>query len=225
MIITRKLCVLKCFPMVRKDIKEFLNSLPENVTVVAASKYVDVNDMKILLESGIHDFGENRVDSFLRKYDSLKDSRIKWHFIGHLQRNKAKQVINKIDCLHSLDSLELAELINKERNTPLDTFIEVSINGEENKNGVPLSKIDEFVEQVQKYPSIHLVGLMMMSEQNSEISYDMQFRKLRKLRDQLESKYKISLPYLSMGMSEDYTYAIKEGATHIRLGRILFDLL
>lgn len=211
--------------MVRKDIKEFLNSLPENVTVVAASKYVDVNDMKILLESGIHDFGENRVDSFLRKYDSLKDSRIKWHFIGHLQRNKAKQVINKIDCLHSLDSLELAELINKERNTPLDTFIEVSINGEENKNGVPLSKIDEFVEQVQKYPSIHLVGLMMMSEQNSEISYDMQFRKLRKLRDQLESKYKISLPYLSMGMSEDYTYAIKEGATHIRLGRILFDLL
>ena len=211
--------------MVRKDIKEFLNSLPKNVTVVAASKYVDVNDMKILLESGIHDFGENRVDSFLRKYDSLKDDRIKWHFIGHLQRNKAKQVINKIDCLHSLDSLYLAEIINKERSTPLDTFIEVSINGEENKNGVPLSEIDEFVEQVQKYSNIHLVGLMMISEQNSEISYDMQFRKLRELRDRLKSKYKISLPYLSMGMSEDYTYAIKEGATHIRLGRILFDLL
>ena len=211
--------------MVRKDIKEFLNSLPKNVTVVAASKYVDVNDMKILLESGIHDFGENRVDSFIRKYDSLEDDRIKWHFIGHLQRNKAKQVINKIDCLHSLDSLELAELISKERNTPLDTFIEVSINGEENKNGVPLSEIDEFVEQVQKYPNIHLVGLMMMSEQNSEISYDMQFGKLRKLRDQLQNKYKISLPYLSMGMSEDYKEAIEEGATHIRLGRILFDLI
>ena len=211
--------------MVRKDIKEFLNSLPNNITVVAASKYVDVNDMKILLESGIHDFGENRVDSFLSKYESLKDSRIKWHFIGHLQRNKAKQIINKIDCLHSLDSIELAKMINNERNRPLDTFIEVSVNGEENKNGVPLSEIDEFVKQIIQYPNIHLVGLMMMSEQNSEISYDMQFRKLRILKEQLEDKYKISLPYLSMGMSEDYLYAIKEGATHIRLGRILFDLL
>lgn len=211
--------------MVRKDIKEFLNSLPKNITVVAASKYVDVNDMKILLESGIHDFGENRVDSFLSKYESLKDSRIKWHFIGHLQRNKAKQIINYIDCLHSLDSIDLAKIIDKERNTPLDTFIEVSVNGEENKNGVPLSKIDDFVKQILQYPNIHLVGLMMMSEQNSEISYDMQFRKLRILKEQLEDKYKISLPYLSMGMSEDYLYAIKEGATHIRLGRILFDLL
>ena len=211
--------------MVRKDIKEFLNSLPKNITVVAASKYVDVNDMKILLESGIHDFGENRVDSFLSKYESLKDSRIKWHFIGHLQRNKAKQVINKIECLHSLDSIDLAKIIDKERNAPLDTFIEVSVNGEENKNGVPLSEIDEFVKQILQYPNIHLVGLMMMSEHNSEISYDMQFRKLRILKEQLEDKYKISLPYLSMGMSEDYLYAIKEGATHIRLGRILFDLL
>lgn len=211
--------------MVRKDIKEFLNSLPKNITVVAASKYVDVNDMKILLESGIHDFGENRVDSFLSKHESLKDSRIKWHFIGHLQRNKAKQIINHIDCLHSLDSIDLAKIIDKERNTPLDTFIEVSVNGEESKNGVPLSKIDDFVKQILQYPNIHLVGLMMMSEQNSEISYDMQFRKLRILKEQLEDKYKISLPYLSMGMSEDYLYAIKEGATHIRLGRILFDLL
>ena len=208
--------------MVRKDIKEFLNSLPKNITVVAASKYVDVNDMKILLESGIHDFGENRVDSFLSKHESLKDNRIKWHFIGHLQRNKAKQIINCIDCLHSLDSIELAKMINNERKRPLDTFIEVSVNGEENKNGVPLSEIDEFVKQILQYPNIHLVGLMMMAIKGS-IDTQEQFHKLRTLRDELEKEFDIKLPYLSMGMSEDYLEAIKEKATHIRLGRILLE--
>ena len=211
--------------MVRKDIKEFIANIPKGVTVVAASKYVEAKDMEILLESGINNFGENRVESFLNKYEALKDKNIKWHFIGHLQRNKARKVINKINYLHSLDSLELAKIIEEERETPLNTFIEVSINGEENKNGVPLSKIDMFVEQVLKYKKIHLVGLMMMSELNSEVSYEEQFKKLRLLRDELEAKYNISLPYLSMGMSEDYIYAIKEGATHIRLGRILFDLM
>lgn len=210
--------------MVRKDIKEFIASIPKDVTIVAASKYVDVDDMKILLESGIDNFGENRVDSFLRKYEILKSENIKWHFIGHLQRNKAKQVINKIDCLHSLDSIELAKLIEKERNKPLDTFIEISINGEINKNGVPLSEVHSFVKQILSYSNINLVGLMMMSELNSGISYSEQFKKLRVLRDELEKEFKISLPFLSMGMSGDYLYAIKEGATHIRLGRILFSL-
>lgn len=211
--------------MVRKDIKEFIHSIPREVTIVAASKYVDTNDMKILIESGINNFGENRVESFLNKYEKLNDANIKWHFIGHLQRNKAKMIINKINCLHSLDSLELANIIEKERKTPLDTFVEVSINGEENKNGVPLSVIDSFIEQLLMYKKIHLIGLMMMSEQNSNISYNEQFKKLRLLRDELEKKFNISLPYLSMGMSEDYIYAIQEGATHIRLGRILFDLI
>ena len=211
--------------MVRKDLKDFIKTIPSNVTIVAASKYVGIDDMKILLESGVNNFGENRIESFLDKYQKLKDYQIKWHFIGHLQRNKAKKIINIIDCLHSLDSIELAKIIDKERKQPLDTFIEVSVNGEENKNGVSLETIDSFVEEVLKLSNIHLVGLMMMSELNSEISYETQFRKLRELRDKLENKFNISLPYLSMGMSEDYTYAIKEGATHIRLGRILFDLI
>ena len=96
--------------MVRKDIKEFINSIPKNVTLVAATKYVDVDDMEELLENGINNFGENRTDSFLRKYSLLKNNGAIWHFIGHLQRNKASDVINKIDYLHSLDSLKLADL-------------------------------------------------------------------------------------------------------------------
>ena len=212
--------------MIRKDIKEFLQTIPSDVTVVAASKYVDIDDMKHLLDAGIKDFGENRVDSFLEKYEQLKDLPIKWHFIGHLQRNKAKEVINKIDYLDSLDSLKLAELIQKDRLSPLKCLIEVSINLEENKNGVPYFELENFIKELQKYPKIQIMGLMMMSIRYSdEQALRQQFYKLRALRDEMEGKFNIKLPYLSMGMSEDYKEAIEEGATHIRLGRILFNLL
>ena len=209
--------------MLRKDIKDFLKSIPENVTLVAATKYISKEEMVSLYENGIKDYGENRVDSFLDKYEYLKGYEdIRWHFIGHLQRNKAKLVINKISYLHSLDSLELARLIEKERETPLDTFIEVSINLEESKNGVPYYEIKDFVREVLKYQKIHLVGLMMMAVKGS-LNTDEQFHKLAEIRDELEKEFNIKLPYLSMGMSEDYVSAIKEGATHIRLGRILYE--
>ena len=209
--------------MLRKDIKLFLKAIPSNVNLVAATKYIAKEELLSLYQNGIKNFGENRVDSFLEKYEYLKDYQdISWHFIGHLQRNKAKLVINKINYLHSLDSIELAKIIEKERIEPLPTFIEVSINLEESKNGVPYYQIDEFVNEVLKYKKIKLVGLMMMAVKGS-LNTDEQFHKLKELRDELEKKFNISLPYLSMGMSEDYISAIKEGATHIRLGRILYE--
>ena len=208
--------------MLREDIKEFIKTIPSNVTLVAATKYIDSNGIKELYNVGIKDYGENRVDAFLTKYEALSSYQdIRWHFIGHLQRNKAKLIINKIDYLHSLDSLELAEIINKLRDTPLDTFIEVSINLEESKNGVPYYDALEFISKVKEYPNINIIGLMMMAEKGS-LDTEEQFHKLRLLKDEIESKLNISLPYLSMGMSEDYQEAIKEGATHIRLGRILY---
>ena len=210
--------------MIRKDIKDFLNTLPSNITLVAATKYGDTNDLRDLFNAGISNFGENRVDVFLNKYEALKDLDISWHFIGHLQRNKAKEVINKIDYLHSLDSLELAKDINKLRSTPLDCFVEVSINLEENKNGVPFYKAESFVEQCLEYPNVHIVGLMMMAVANSSAnSLHEQFKKLRELKEEISNNLNIEIPYLSMGMSDDYEIAIEEGATHIRLGRILFD--
>ena len=212
--------------MVRKDLKDFIKTIPGDVTIVAASKYVGADDIKILLESGIKDIGENRVDSFLNKYELLKDNDIKWHFIGHLQRNKATKVIDKIDYLESLDSLELAKIINSHRLSPLKCFVEVSINLEENKDGVPYYQAKEFIKELKQYPNIEVVGLMMMAIRHSEDeSLKDQFNKLRLLRDEIEKDLDIKLPYLSMGMSEDYKEAIEEGATHIRLGRILFDLI
>ena len=212
--------------MVRNDLKEFLNTIPDNITVVAASKYIDAKDVEILFHAGIKDIGENRVDSFLDKYQKLAHVPIVWHFIGHLQRNKALEVINKIDYLESLDSLKLAELINTHRLSPLKCFIEVSINLEENKNGVPYFEVENFIKEVKKYQNIEIVGLMMMTiKASDEESLNNQFKKLKDLRDVLEKKLNISLPYLSMGMSEDYKEAIANEATHIRLGRILFNLL
>ena len=210
--------------MIRKDIKEFLNSLPKDITLVAATKYGDVDDLKELFSNGVFNFGENRVDAFLNKYEALKDLNIKWHFIGHLQRNKAHLVLDKIDYLHSLDSLELVKVINRCRVAPLNCFVEVSINLEENKNGVPYYEVKDFIKECLKYPKVNIVGLMMMAVANSsEESLHNQFRKLKELKDNLEKELNISLPYLSMGMSDDYKVAVAEGATHIRLGRVLFN--
>ena len=209
--------------MIRKDIKEFLNTLPKDITLVAATKYGDVDDLKDLYSNGVSNFGENRVDAFLSKYEALKDLDIKWHFIGHLQRNKAHLVLDKIDYLHSLDSLELAKTINKYRLSPLSCFVEVSINLEENKNGVPYYEVKDFIKECLKYPKVNIVGLMMMAiAKSDEDSLHNQFRKLKELKLDLEKELNISLPYLSMGMSDDYKVAVAEGATHIRLGRVLF---
>ena len=211
--------------MVRKDIKEFIKTIPSNVVVVAATKYVDAEDVRVLVNNGINNIGENRVDSFLHKYELLKNEPIVWHFIGHLQRNKADKVIDKIDYLESLDSLKLAEFIQTHALKPVKCFIEVSINLEENKNGVPYFEVNNFIKELKKYPKVEVVGLMMMAIRDSnEPSLDNQFKKLKDLRNSLEKELDIKLPYLSMGMSDDYLEAIKEGATHVRLGRILFDL-
>ena len=210
--------------MVREDIKQFIATIPSNVVIVAATKYVGVDEMRRLMENGINNFGENRTEAFLAKYAELQFEDISWHFIGHLQRNKANDVINRIDYLHSLDSLKLAKLIEEKREKPLNCFVEVSINLEESKNGVPYYEVKNFVKELLNYKKINLVGFMMMAVKSSdEESLDSQFAKLRILRDEIEKEFKIKIPYLSMGMSDDYKEALKEGATHIRLGRILFN--
>lgn len=211
--------------MVREDIDSFIKTIPNNVILVAATKYASIDDMFILLKHGINNFGENRVDSFLNKYNELKNENIIWHFIGHLQRNKCKDIINKIDILHSLDSLELAKIIEKERHDMLPTFIEVSINLEENKNGVDYRYLKDFIIKMKEFKKIKIIGLMMMSKKYSNHDELInQFKKIKELRNNLEQELNISLPYLSMGMSDDYVEAISQGANYIRLGRILFDL-
>ncbi|MDL2292650.1 YggS family pyridoxal phosphate-dependent enzyme [Acholeplasma sp. OttesenSCG-928-E16] len=139
---------------------------------------------------------------------------IKWHFIGHLQRNKADKVINEIDCLHSLDSFELAKLINEERKESIDCFIQVNLTKESSKYGVNIENLDSFIETIKKYDKINVVGLMAMGKQDDPVKTEEVFASLSDL------KTKYGLKYLSMGMSDDYLIAIKHNATHLRIGSL-----
>ena len=207
-----------------KDIQDKLQFIPNHVRIVAATKYVDAEDMLKLFSIGIHHFGENRVDSFLRKYEALKKEEIHWHFIGHLQTNKAKQVLSKIDVLHSLDSLKLASIIEKERDTPLDCFVEVNINNEESKDGIAEEECEAFLKSLQAYPKINVVGLMMMTiKVCTKEEKKQQFEHLKKLMLDMNKKLGLEMKQLSMGMSDDYMEAIASGATTVRLGRMLWS--
>ena len=188
----------------------------KDVNLVVASKYIDSDKMLELYKLGIKSFGENRVDSFIIKHEELKDYDISWHFIGHLQTNKAKKIINDIDFLHSLDSLKLAALINKERKEKLKCFVEVHMTSSITKNGVKKEDLKDFIEEIKKYDKIELIGLMTMTEedQSEEEKYQI-FKELKSLASQYQLKE------LSMGMSQDYKEAIKAGATYVRLGRII----
>lgn len=205
------------------NIEEIKSTIPANIQIVAATKYVKEEDMLKLLPYGINCFGENRVDSFLEKWEKLKNYPIHWHFIGHLQRNKAVEVIPKIECLHSLDSIELAKLIEKYRATPLDCYIEVNINHEATKHGVEVKELNSFIEQLVPLKNINVLGLMAMSkaDSSSKEKYQ-QFKALAYLKNRINQTYHLNLQGLSMGMSDDYQEAISAGATTLRLGRILW---
>lgn len=204
-------------------LKKIQHLIPKEVRIVAATKYVNSDDMKKLYALGIYDFGENRVDAFLSKYSDLKDLPIVWHFIGHLQKNKALLVLDKIDYLHSLDSIELARIIEKRRKTPLKCFIEVNINHEESKHGIEVSTLNSFVQDLLDLKQIELIGLMGMSKAASSPNEKLQqFKALAYLRDRINHDFGLNLTELSMGMSDDFQEAITAGSTMVRLGRILW---
>ena len=196
-------------------IKQILEET-KDINLVVASKYIDEYKMLELFKLGIHNFGENRVDSFISKYETLKDYPIIWHFIGHLQTNKARLVLNKIEYLHSLDSLKLASLIDKYCTKPLKCFVEINMTLSNTKNGIKLCDLDEFLNALKQYKKVEVIGLMTMTEknQNNKEKYEI-FKSLK------EVAKKHHLQELSMGMSDDYKEAIKAGATYVRLGRII----
>lgn len=193
--------------------------------IIAATKYVDADVIRQLYDLGITEVGENRVQDFLQKKDKLHDLPIKWHFIGHLQTNKVRMMINQIDCLHSLDSLKLAQVIQQYRQTILPCFIEVKLTDEPNKTGIAAEDLIQFVQSLSQYDIISIVGLMGMAKANgTEEEVESSFKLLKKLREEVQS---LNLPYapchsLSMGMSDDYQIAVKCDSTHLRLGSILF---
>lgn len=212
----------------KENVQKVFDSLKDypNVQVVAATKYVDVATTKQLIDLGIKHLGENRTDSFLEKYEALKDEDVTWHFFGVLQTRKVRSVIDKIDYLHSLDSQSLASEISKRRKTPLNCFVQVNVSNDPNKSGIDESKVISFIKSLEKYPNIRIVGLMTITKLTFyEEVLDGYFRTMKSLQEEVQS---LNLPYapcteLSMGMSNDYLIAVKNGSTFVRLGRILFN--
>lgn len=198
----------------------------DDVTMIAVTKSVESGTAKELAELGIENMAENRVDKLLEKKMALENySSIKWHLIGNLQRRKVKLVINEIDYFHALDSLKLAEEIQKRAEKEISCFIEVNITGEETKHGFKPEEVIEFIHELASLDKIKIVGLMTMAPLDaSEPDLHEVFFKLKKLQLTINNLNLLHAPCteLSMGMSNDFSVAIEEGATFVRIGTAIF---
>lgn len=210
---------------ISENVQKIKNEIPSGVTIVGVTKYVDSHVATELLANGVTNLGENRLDVFLEKYNKIGNLAT-WHFIGTLQTRKVRDVINKVDYLHSLDRLSLAEEINKRANQKVKCFVQVNIAKEESKHGVAEDDVIDFIKQVSIYDKIEVVGLMTMApDTDDERIIRSCFSGIRRLQKEVQT---LSLPHapcrsLSMGMTNDYKIAIEEGATLIRLGRCLTE--
>lgn len=196
------------------------------ITMVAVTKSVDSITANELVELGVTDLAENRVDKLLEKKQSLSHyQQIKWHLIGNLQRRKVKLIINEIDYFHALDSLRLAQEIQKRAEHQINCFIEVNVSGEESKHGVKPEELQSFVKGLQDLDKIHVVGLMTMAPyEASQQEVRAVFSTLKQLQESVKEQNLQYAPCteLSMGMSQDFKTAIEEGATFVRIGTALF---
>ena len=194
------------------------------VGIVAVTKGHGSPAVRAAVDAGLQDIGENRVQEALAKQEELEGLPVRWHLIGSLQRNKVRQVVGRFAVIHSLDRPELAiELArrNGERE-PQKVLVEVNCSGEPQKGGVEPEQLAELLETVRGLPALEVGGLMTLAELSDDERVQRRaFSRLRELRDRMEQAGHV-LPELSMGMSGDYTVAVEEGATLVRLGTLLF---
>ncbi|HEX5939601.1 MAG TPA: YggS family pyridoxal phosphate-dependent enzyme [Dehalococcoidia bacterium] len=196
---------------------------PAAVTLVAVTKTHSAQVVQEAASAGVREFGENRVQEALPKIAAIADwaSRAgrqapRWHLVGHLQRNKAKAALEHFAILHSLDSVRLAEALNERAEKPLDVFIEVNVAGEESKWGFAPAELDSALKSLGRLSRLRPLGLMTVAPIAEDEVVRTVFRKLRRLG------VANGLSELSMGMSDDFEIAVEEGATCVRLGRVLF---
>lgn len=221
--------LLKNLENIKKEIKESMESAQrtDQVLLVGVTKTFPVDVISEGIKIGINDVGENKAQEFSGKYDIIRD-KVNWHFIGHLQKNKVKYVVGKAKLIHSVDSFELAEEISK-RSVKLglvqDILIEVNISGEISKFGVIKENIVELLHRISVLEGIKVRGLMTMAPNvDDESIVRSVFKGLRLLKEDIADLNisNIDMDYLSMGMSQDFKWAILEGANIIRVGSLLY---
>ena len=200
---------------------------PEDITLVAVTKTISPERIKEAINSGITDFGENKVQELLSKYDEIKNN-VNWHMIGHLQTNKVKNIVEKIKMIHSVDSIRLVEEIDKRAKkigNKIDILIEINIGYEASKYGILPEKLNHILEQTVIYTNVCIKGLMCIApyvenpEQNRKY-----FENMYNMYIDMKSnpRHNMDVRFLSMGMSGDYEIAIEEGANIVRIGSSLF---
>lgn len=201
---------------------------PDEVLLLGVTKMVDIDVIEEAISYGITDIGENKPQELQRKYNSI-GNKVKWHQIGSLQTNKVKYIIDKVDLIHSLDRISLAEEIQKRAeliDRHIECLVQVNISGEKSKHGLDKNEVYEFVKQCAKdYDRIDIVGLMTMAPFDAD-EYEIReiFSGLRKLSEDISAKSidRVIMRELSMGMSQDFEIAIEEGATIVRVGTSIF---
>ena len=211
-----------------KKAAELCHRDPETVRLVAVSKTVPVSKVQEAIEAGVTVLGENYVQEARDKINSLKSFPVEWHFIGHLQSNKAKYAVRLFDLIHSVDSLKLAQELNKQahKNGKVQQIlIQVNISQEDTKSGISVDEAVNLISEISHLENLSIQGLMTMPPYfNQPEKVQPFFAALRDLRDQVECKTipNVSMDQLSMGMTGDFEVAIEEGATMVRVGTAIF---
>ena len=201
--------------------KEMINKLKNmNVNIVAVSKYHTKEEIDSVAKEGLITFGENRVQEFLEKYDP----KYKWHIIGHLQTNKVKYIIGKVEMIESLDSIKLAKEIEKQaakHDVIQNVLVQIKISKDELKTGLPIEETDSFLKEVSTYTHIKLKGFMCVASHTDNIQLiEEEFSMMNDLYKNYKDLYQLDT--LSMGMSNDYELAIKHGSNTVRIGSAIF---
>lgn len=201
---------------------------PEDITIIAVSKTVDASRAREAVMGGLENLGENRVQEIMNKYDELQDLQVKWHMIGHLQKNKVKYIIDKVELIHSVESIELAAEINKrasQHNIISNILIELNIGEEESKFGINEISVYDFVSSMEQFENIKVMGLMTVApycENPEDVRWV--FKKMKDIFDKISSMNlkNTQMKYLSMGMTNDFEIAIEEGSNIVRIGTAVF---
>lgn len=205
--------------------------VPCKPRIIAVTKYYDVSAIEDAYGAGLRDFGEARINDAIKKIELLSEEireNSQFHFIGHVQTNKVDKVVKYFDCIQSVDSLHLAEAVSRSAEKQDKTqriLLQVNISGEVQKFGFEESELIAEFGKIKDLRNIEIEGLMCMAPLGAEESVlDDVFSRARQLRDRLNEEYGMKMTELSMGMSNDYMYAVRNGTTMIRIGRLLFNL-
>lgn len=197
---------------------------PDDVTIVAVTKTFGAEIAREIIDAGIADIGENRVQELLAKQEAV-DLPCRWHLVGPLQRNKAGKVVGRVDLIHSIDGVRIAETVDRigrERGARVRALLEVNTSGEASKHGVAVSDAQFVLDAVARLEALDLVGVMTIGPASVDmVETRACFRALSRLARELRASAGRPLPVISMGMSEDFEVAIEEGATMIRIGRLI----